>query len=172
VGVDPEQLAAEALDGLHLDPLGAAEPAGRLDRAHVTLERLGAGQLLQILNAALDRLGLGGLQQWPGGQLGARVGAPQRRAPLLAGGGVEALEHRPHLIGGGDPLQAVGLGGAADEAAWGLSASGEVLLAVAGDLVQPVGLLARLQRLDRQRHPDPTLPPAPRGQPCIAIADV
>jgi hypothetical protein len=117
-GVDPEQLAAEALDGLHLDPLGAAEPAGRLDRAHVTLERLGAGQLLQILNAALDRLGLGGLQQWPGGQLGPRVGPPQRRAPLLAGGGVEALEHRPHLLGARHAFEAAGPGAAADEPTW------------------------------------------------------
>src|SRR5215211_1987569 len=35
----------------------------------------------------------------------------------------------------------------------GLTAAGEVLFAVAGDLVQPVGLLARLQCLHRQRHP-------------------
>jgi hypothetical protein len=35
----------------------------------------------------------------------------------------------------------------------GLAAAGEVLFAVAGDLVQPVGLLARLHRLDWQCHP-------------------
>jgi hypothetical protein len=173
--VGAEDLAAQPLDRLHLDPPGAAGPAGRLHRTHVALERLRPGQVLQVLDALLGGAGLQRLlqrlQQRPGGQLGAWVGAPQRRTADLAGGWVQALEHRPHLLGAGDALQAVGVGGAADEAAWGLSAAGEVLFAVAGDLVQPVGLLARLQRLHRQRHqPDP--PTAVRRQPCIADADV
>ena len=82
--VGAEDLAAEPLDRLDLDPLGAAQPAGRLDRAHVTLERLGAGQFLQLLDALVVGAGLERLQQRPGGQLGARVGAKQRRAALLA----------------------------------------------------------------------------------------
>jgi hypothetical protein len=169
--VEAEDLATEPLDRLHLDPLGAASPAGGLDDAYVALELLGRRERLQALDALLGGPLLERLQQRPGGQLGARVGAPQRRTPDLAGGGVQALEHGPHLIGGGDPFEAACLRGAADEAAWGLSASGEVLFAVAGDLVQPVGLLARLQRLDGSAT-SPTLLPAPRGQPCIADADV
>jgi hypothetical protein len=39
--IGAEDLAAQPLDRLDLDPLRAAQPAGRLDRAHVTLERLG-----------------------------------------------------------------------------------------------------------------------------------
>jgi hypothetical protein len=66
------------------------------------------------------------------------------------------LEHGPHLLGAGHAFQATLSSGGAEEAAWGFSAAGEVRFAVAGDLVRPVGLLARLQRLDRQRHqPDP-----------------
>jgi hypothetical protein len=147
MGVGAEHLAAEPLDRLDLDPLGAAQPAGRLHRAHVALECLRPRERLQVRHALLGGPLLERLQQRPSRQLGARVSAPQRRAPLLAGGGVEALEHRPHLLRAGDPFEAAGLGGAADEAARGLSAAGEVFLAVAGDLVQPVGLLARLQAL-------------------------
>ena len=43
VGIVAQDLAAEPLDRLHLDPPGAAQPAGRLDRPHVALERLGPG---------------------------------------------------------------------------------------------------------------------------------
>jgi hypothetical protein len=64
VGVGAEDLAAQPFDGLDLDPPRAAQPAGRLHRAHVALERLGLGELLQVLNATFGRLGLEGLQQW------------------------------------------------------------------------------------------------------------
>jgi hypothetical protein len=76
VGVQAQDLAAQPLDRLDLDPPGAAQPAGRLHRAHVTLERLRPGQLLQVLNAPLGRAGLEGLQQRRRGQLGPRVGPP------------------------------------------------------------------------------------------------
>jgi SagB-type dehydrogenase family enzyme len=116
--VGAEDLAAEPLDRLDLHPPGAAELACCLDRADVALERLRLGELLQVLDAVLGGAGREGLQQRPGGQLGARIGAPQRRTPHLAGGGIQALEHRPHLLGRRDPLQPAGLGGAADEPAW------------------------------------------------------
>jgi hypothetical protein len=113
--IDLEDLAAQPFDRLHLDPLGAAQPAGRLDRPDVALEGLGAGQRLQVLHALSGRPGLEDRQQGTGGQLGARVSSPHRRAPLLPGGGVQALEHRPHLLGTRDPVQAGRGGGAADE---------------------------------------------------------
>jgi hypothetical protein len=147
--IDVEDLAAEPLDRLDLDPFGAAQPAGRLDRPDVPLERLAPGELLQVLSALFGRTGLERRQQRPGGQLGARVSPVKRRTALLPSGRVQALEHRPHLLRAGDSLQAGGGGGAADEPAWGLAAAGEVLFAVAGDLVQPVGLLACLECLDR-----------------------
>src|SRR5215211_3766474 len=56
-------------------------------------------------------------QQRPGGQLGARIGAQERSAALLAGGWVEALEHGPHLLGAGLAVQAGRGGGAAHEPA-------------------------------------------------------
>jgi hypothetical protein len=115
---DLEDLAAQPLDRLDLDPPGAAQPAGCLDRADVALERLAPGELLQVLDAVVGGPGLEGLQQRPGGQLGTRVGPQERCTALLPGGGIEALEHRPHLLGAGDPLQTTGLGGAADEPAW------------------------------------------------------
>jgi hypothetical protein len=117
-GIDLKHLAAQPLDRLDLHPPGAAPPAGRLDRADVALERLRPRQRFHVLHALLGGALLEGFQQRSGGQLGARVGAPQRRTPLLAGGGVEALEHGSHLLGRGDPLQAGGVGGGADEAAW------------------------------------------------------
>src|SRR5919112_2389900 len=116
--VDAEDLSAEPLDGLYLDPLGAAQPTGRLDRTHIRLERLGPGQRLQVLDALLGGPGLEHVQQGAGGQLGARIGAPQWRTALLPGGWVQALEHRLHLLRAGDSLQAGRSGGAADEAAW------------------------------------------------------
>jgi hypothetical protein len=67
----------------------------------------------------LGGAGLERVQKRPGGQFGPRIGAQQRRAALLPGGRVEALEHRLHLLGRGDPVQAGRGGGAADEAAWG-----------------------------------------------------
>ena len=93
-----EDLAADPLDCLDLDPPGGAELAGRLDRPHVALERLGPGQRLQVLDALLFGAGLESRQQWAGDQLGTGVGAPQRRAALLAGGRVQALEHGPYLL--------------------------------------------------------------------------
>jgi hypothetical protein len=170
--IEAEDLATEPLDRLHLDPPGPACPAGGLDSAHVALERLGPRELLQVLHTARGRPGFEGVQQRCGCQLGARVGPPQRRTAQLAGGGVEALEHGLYLFGARHAFQTGGGGGAADEPAWGLAAAGEVLFAVAGDLVQPVGLLARLERLHRQRHPGPTLPPPSWRQPCIADANV
>ena len=65
--VGAQDLAAEPLDRLDLDPLSAAQPTRCLDRAHVPLERLGPGQLLQLLNALLGGAGLERLQQRPGG---------------------------------------------------------------------------------------------------------
>jgi hypothetical protein len=118
MGVGPEYLAAQPLDRLDLHPLRATQPARRLHRAHVTLERLGPGELLRLRHPLLGGPGLERFQQRPGRQLGARVGAPQRRTPDLAGGRVQALEHRADLLGRGDPLQAASLGGAADEPAW------------------------------------------------------
>jgi hypothetical protein len=56
--VKPEDLAAQPLDGLDLHPLGAAQPAGGLHRAHVALERLRRGQRLQVLDALLGGAGL------------------------------------------------------------------------------------------------------------------
>jgi hypothetical protein len=44
--VSAEDLAAEPLDRLDLHPPAAAGSAGRLDEAHVALERLGARELL------------------------------------------------------------------------------------------------------------------------------
>jgi hypothetical protein len=116
--IDLEDLAAEPFDRLGLDPLGAAQPAGRLDRPHVALERLGSGQCLQIRDALLSGPGLERLQRGAGGQLGARVGPQERRAALLAGGRVQALEHRPHLLGTGGPFQSGRGGGAAHEPPW------------------------------------------------------
>jgi hypothetical protein len=66
-GVGAEHLAAQPFDRLDLDPPDAAEPAGGLHRPHITLERLGPGQCLQVLDVALGRFGLEGLQQRPGG---------------------------------------------------------------------------------------------------------
>jgi hypothetical protein len=118
VRVGAEHLAAEALDRLDLDPLGATQPAGRLHRAHIPLERLGGGQRLQVVHALLGAAGLEGRQHRPGGQLGTWISPPQRRTPLLPGGGIQALEHRPHLLGAGLAVQA-GCGcGAAQEPAW------------------------------------------------------
>ena len=51
--VGAQDLAAEPLDRLDLDPLSAAQPTRCLDRAHVPLERLGPGQLLQLLAAGI-----------------------------------------------------------------------------------------------------------------------
>jgi hypothetical protein len=116
--VGGEDLAAQPLHRLDLDPPGAAQPAGRLHRAHVTLECLRLGELLQLRHALLGGPLPEGLQQRAGGQHGARVGPPQRRTPHLAGGRVEALEHRPHLLGRGDPFEAGRGRGAADEPAW------------------------------------------------------
>jgi hypothetical protein len=116
--VEAGDLAAQPLHRLDLDPLGAAGPAGGLNGAHVTLERLGPGELLQVLHTALGRPSLERLQQRPGRKLGALVSPPQRRTAHFPRRRVEALEHRPHLLGRGDPLQAAGVGGAADEAAW------------------------------------------------------
>ena len=76
--VDAQNLAAESLDDLDLDPLCAAEPEGRLDRAHVTLERLGSGQCLRFLDALVVGAGLERVQERSGGQFGARIGAQQR----------------------------------------------------------------------------------------------
>jgi hypothetical protein len=57
-------------------------------------------------------------QERPGRQLGARVGPQQGLAALLAGGRVQAAEHCPDLLSGGDPDQAAGGCGLAQEAAW------------------------------------------------------
>src|SRR4029450_1726092 len=51
----------------------------------------------------------------PGAPLGAWVGPPQRCTADLAGGWVEALEHRPHLLRARHAFEAAGLGGAGDE---------------------------------------------------------
>jgi len=110
-----EDLAAESLDRLHLDAPRAAQPAGRPDRAHVALERLGPSQLLQLAHPLLGGAGLERLQQRPGGQLGARVGPPHRRTAHLPRGRVQTLEHGPHLVGAGGPVQAGRGGGAAHE---------------------------------------------------------
>jgi hypothetical protein len=115
--IGAQDLAAEPLDRLDLDPLGGVESAGRLHGAHVRLQRLGSRQRLQVVGALLGGSGLEGRQQRPGGQLGAWVSPPQRRAALSSGGRVEALEHGPHLLGAGGPLQAGRGGRAADEPA-------------------------------------------------------
>jgi hypothetical protein len=57
-GVDPEYLAAEALDRLDLDPLGATQSTGRLHRPHIAFQRLALGELLQLLDASLGGMGL------------------------------------------------------------------------------------------------------------------
>jgi hypothetical protein len=116
--VDTQHLAAEPLGRLDLDPSRAPQPTGCLDRAHVTLERLGAGHFLQVGDFLLGGAGLERIQERPGGELGARIGAQQRRAALLARSRVEALEHRLHLLGRGDTVQAGCGGGAAQEPAW------------------------------------------------------
>jgi hypothetical protein len=61
--VEVEDLAAQPLDRLDLHPPGAAQPAGRLHRAHVALERLGPGEMLQVINALLGGPVLEGVQQ-------------------------------------------------------------------------------------------------------------
>jgi hypothetical protein len=109
--IGAQHLAAQPLDRLHLDPLGPAQPTGRLNRAHVPLERLAPGELLQLGRPLVGRPRLEGGQQRPGRQLGARVGAQQGGAALGAGGRVQALEHRPHLLGAGLAVQAGGGGG-------------------------------------------------------------
>jgi hypothetical protein len=116
--VDLQQHAAEPLHRLDLHPLGAAGPAGRLDRPHVTGERLGTGQPGQVVNAAVGGVLPQRRQQRRGRQLGAWIGAQQRPTALLAGRRVEAAEHRPDLLGGGDPGKAAGGGGRADVVAW------------------------------------------------------
>jgi hypothetical protein len=113
-----EHLAAQPLDRLDLDPPGAAQPAGRLHRAHVALERLRPPKVLQVLNALLDGPLLEGLQQRPRGQLGTRVSPPQRRTPDVTRGGVQAPEHRPHLLGRHDSRKAALRRGGADEPTW------------------------------------------------------
>ncbi len=170
VGVDAEHLAADPLDRLDLDPLGAAERAGRLHRPNVIGERLGAGELLQLDNAPLASAGLEGSEQRRGCQLGARVGAQQRLAALRAGGRVQTAEHGVDLLGGGLADQAAAGGGLTDEPAWRFPFAGEVLFAVLGDLVQPVGLLASLERLHRQRHVASSRRPGSLA--CIADAAV
>jgi hypothetical protein len=60
--VEAEDLAAQPLHRLDLHPPRAADPAGGLDSSHVALERLGPGELLQVLHPALGRLGLKGVQ--------------------------------------------------------------------------------------------------------------
>jgi hypothetical protein len=60
--VGAEDLVAQALDRLDLHPPGAAQPAGRLDRAHVALERLRPRERLQILHALLNGSGPEGFQ--------------------------------------------------------------------------------------------------------------
>jgi hypothetical protein len=97
--IEAKHLATEPLDRLHLDPPRAAGPAGGLDGAHVALERLRSRERFEVLDALLGGPLLQRLQQRAGGQLGARVGAPERRTADLAGGGVQALEHRAHLLG-------------------------------------------------------------------------
>jgi hypothetical protein len=62
-----QHLAAQPLDGLDLDPLGAAQPAGRLDRPHIALERVRPGQRLQVLDALFGGPSLEGVKQQPGG---------------------------------------------------------------------------------------------------------
>ena len=61
--IDLEDLAAEPLDRLDLDPPGSVGPAGRLHRPKVTLERLRPSELLQVLDALLGGAGLQGMQQ-------------------------------------------------------------------------------------------------------------
>ena len=73
--VDAEDLAAQPVDRLDLDSPRAAQPAGGLDRAHIPLERLGPGELLQVLDTVLGGPYFQRVQQGPGGQLGARIGA-------------------------------------------------------------------------------------------------
>jgi hypothetical protein len=167
--VDLEDQPGQPLDRLDLDPLGAAHPAGRLDGPHVAAERLGGGEHLQFLDALRRRPCLEGLQQRPGRELRASVRTPQRRVPLLAGREVEALEHRPDLLGRRDPGEAARRRRATDEPAGRFASAREILFAVLGNLVEPVLLLADLQRLRRQRQPPP---PASGSRPCIADADV
>jgi hypothetical protein len=75
-GIGAEDLAAEPLDRLDLDPLGTPQPAGGLDRAHVALERLRAREVLQLTHALLGGPSRERLEQRPGRQLRARLGAP------------------------------------------------------------------------------------------------
>jgi hypothetical protein len=117
-GIGAQDLAAQPLDRLDLNPPGAAQPAGRLHRPDIPLERLRPGQRLQLGDFLFSGPGLEGLQQRPGGQLGARVGPKKRRAAHFTRRWVQALEHGPHLLGAGGPLKAAGLGGAAYEPAW------------------------------------------------------
>jgi hypothetical protein len=61
-GVDPEDLATEALDRLDLHPPTPIRPACCLDGANVALERLRRGELLQVLDALLGGSLLEGFQ--------------------------------------------------------------------------------------------------------------
>ncbi len=153
VRVDAEHLAGDPLDGLDLDPPGGARRAGCLYRADVPGERLGRGEGVELLDTLRSGLVLQGRQQRRRRELRPRVGAQKGGAAHLAGRRVQPAEQRPHLLGGRGPLKAAGRGVLADPAARGLPAAGEVRLAVTGDLVQPVALLADLERLDRQRQP-------------------
>ena len=72
----------------------------------------------RFVGSAAQASGLEGLQQRPGGQLGARVSPMERRAALFPGGWVQALEHRPHLLRARGPLKAGCCGGAAHISAW------------------------------------------------------
>jgi hypothetical protein len=76
--VGAQDLAAEPLDRLDLDPPRAPQPTRCLDRPHIRLERLRAGQFLHFGDFSLGGASLERLQQLPDGQFGARIGAQQR----------------------------------------------------------------------------------------------
>jgi hypothetical protein len=116
--VNLQHHAADPLCRLDLHPPGAAGAAGRLQCPHIARQGLGAGQLLQVDNASVGGVLAERRQERPGRQLGARVGPQQGLTALLAGGRVQAAEHCPDLLSGGDPDQAAGGCGLAQEAAW------------------------------------------------------
>ena len=104
-------------------PLAPPSRQASLDGAYIALERLGAGELFQVLNGAarvLRASSSGPAVSRCGRPATAAHTAPRRRRD-------PGPEHGPHPPGRRDPFQAGGGSCGADEPAWGLAAAGEVL---------------------------------------------
>jgi hypothetical protein len=139
----------------------------------------GSGDALQLLPEPLtidqftdvDPTGGGKLPQrrleGPGVQSGAGIGPPQRHHPLLTRQRVLTCEQSVYRLVLGDTGQPGLLGQGAHPPAGRLALARVVLTAIAGDLVQPVGLLTHPQRRHTQRQTNTS----PRPQQTARIVD-